>query len=44
LFEIDRGKKNSISFDNFMEEKPNIVVVELGCFTIRNHDFVKGST
>jgi hypothetical protein len=27
-----------------MEEKPNIVVVELGCFTIRNHDFVKGST
>jgi hypothetical protein len=39
-----KGKKIiSISFDSFMEEKPNIVVVELGCFTTRNHDFVKGS-
>jgi hypothetical protein len=34
----------SISFDNFMEEQPNIVIVELGCFTTRNHDFVRGST
>ncbi len=32
-----------ISFDNFVEEEPN-VVVELGSFATRNHDFVKGST
>jgi hypothetical protein len=38
-----RGKTIiSVSIHNFMEEEPNIVIIELGCFITRNHDFVKG--